>query len=216
MDKLIEREEATRNPLVAAPALAVQFFLIPLAVVAIAVGVYVGFRSLLADDRGPQEYLAEIQNGGSTRRWPAASELSRVTADPKVRAQNARAGAGWALSRRATIAGPPVSGARNRPARFSVAPAAVKDLTDALQDPTRAHQRHLGARLVWRSCGRKVDSIVSIARHRRGHPQDGCTRSVRCRRADRHGASAAQMRPQTSGGMRLACAARAPRSVAVA
>jgi len=32
MDKLIEREIATRTPLVAAPALAVQFFLIPLAV----------------------------------------------------------------------------------------------------------------------------------------------------------------------------------------
>ena len=72
MDKLVERESATRNPLVAAPALAVQFFLIPLAVVAITVSVYVGFRSLLADNRGPKEYLAEVQNGGSDRRWPAA------------------------------------------------------------------------------------------------------------------------------------------------
>ena len=51
MDKLVERETATRNPLVAAPALAVQFFLIPLAVVGITVLVYVGFRSLLADER---------------------------------------------------------------------------------------------------------------------------------------------------------------------
>src|ERR1051326_8332796 len=91
MDKLIEREEATRNPLAAAPALAVQFFLIPLAVVAIAVGVYVGFRSLLADDRGPQEYLSEIRYGGSTRRWPAAYELSRLMADPKVRADKSLA-----------------------------------------------------------------------------------------------------------------------------
>ena len=57
MDKLVERETATRNPLVAAPALAVQFFLIPLAVVGITVTVYVGFRSLLANDRTPQEYL---------------------------------------------------------------------------------------------------------------------------------------------------------------
>src|SRR5947207_4393981 len=86
MDKLVEREEATRNPLAAAPTLAVQFFLVPLAVVAIAVGVYVGFRSLLADDRGPTEYLAEIRNGGSSRRWPAAYELSRLMSDPKVRA----------------------------------------------------------------------------------------------------------------------------------
>jgi len=86
MDKLVERESATRNPLAAAPALAVQFFLIPLAVVAITVAVYVGFRSMLADARTPQDYLAEIQRGGSDRRWPAAYELSRLMADPKVRA----------------------------------------------------------------------------------------------------------------------------------
>jgi HEAT repeats/PBS lyase HEAT-like repeat len=85
MDKLIERETATRNPLTAAPALAVQFFLIPLAVVAITVTVYVGFRSLLADARTPQDYLTEIQRGGSDRRWPAAYELSRLMADPEVR-----------------------------------------------------------------------------------------------------------------------------------
>jgi hypothetical protein len=86
MDKLVERENATRNPLVAAPALAVQFFLIPLAVVGIAVTVYVGFRSLLADNRTAQDYLTEVRNGGSDRRWPAAYELSRLMADPKVRA----------------------------------------------------------------------------------------------------------------------------------
>jgi HEAT repeat protein len=85
MDKLVERESAPRNGLAAAPALAVQFFLIPLAVVAVTVAVYVGFRSLLADDRTPQDYLNEIQNGGSERRWPAAYELSRLMADPKVR-----------------------------------------------------------------------------------------------------------------------------------
>jgi HEAT repeat protein len=85
MDKLVEREHATRSPLVAAPALAVQFFLIPLAVVGLTVTVYVGFRSLLADDRRPQDYLNEIRNGGSTRRWPAAYELSRLMADPEVR-----------------------------------------------------------------------------------------------------------------------------------
>jgi len=86
MDKLVERETATRNPISAAPALAVQFFLIPLAVVGITVTVYVGFRSLLANDRTPQEYLSDVRNGGSDRRWPAAYELSRLMADPKVRA----------------------------------------------------------------------------------------------------------------------------------
>ena len=91
MDKLVERESAPRSSLAAAPALAVQFFLIPLAVVALAVGVYVGFRSLLADSRTPQEYLREVQMGGSARRWPAAYELSRLMADPKVRADKALA-----------------------------------------------------------------------------------------------------------------------------
>ena len=85
MDKLVERETATRNPLVAAPALAVQFFLIPLAVVGMAVLLYSGFRSLLADDRTPQDYLAEVRSGGSNRRWPAAYELSRLMSDAKVR-----------------------------------------------------------------------------------------------------------------------------------
>jgi HEAT repeat protein len=110
MDKLVERESATRSPLVAAPALAVQFFLIPLAVVGIAVGVYVGFRSLLTDDRTPQDYLAEVRNGGSDRRWPAAYELSRLMADPKVRADR------------------------------SLAPALVKAFVDAKDDDPRVRQ----------------------------------------------------------------------------
>lgn len=86
MDKLVEREEATRNPLAAAPALAVQFFLIPLTVVAITAAVYVGFRSMLADTRGPRDYLAEIRTGGETRAWPAALELAKSMDDPKARA----------------------------------------------------------------------------------------------------------------------------------
>lgn len=93
MDKLVERETASRSALVAAPALAVQFFLIPLAVVALTVMVYVGFRSLLADDRSAQDYLTEIRSGGSDRRWPAAYELSRLMADPKVRADRTLASA---------------------------------------------------------------------------------------------------------------------------
>jgi HEAT repeat protein len=89
MDKLIEREPATRNPLVAAPALAVQFFVIPLTVVGVTVLVYFGFRSLLTDERKPQDYIAELRTGGTNRRWPAAYELSRQMADPKVRGDQA-------------------------------------------------------------------------------------------------------------------------------
>src|SRR4029079_6849404 len=86
MDKLVERENATRPPLVAAPALAVQFFLIPLAVVGITVLVYVGFRSLLVgDQKSAQDYLTEIRSGGLARQWPAAFELSQLMDDPKRR-----------------------------------------------------------------------------------------------------------------------------------
>src|SRR5438876_924266 len=91
MEKLIERETAPRNPLIAAPALAVQFFLIPLAVVAITVLVYLGFRSLLTDTRSVQDYIAEVRDGGTDRRWPAAYELSRLMSDPKVRADRSLA-----------------------------------------------------------------------------------------------------------------------------
>jgi HEAT repeat protein len=89
MDKLVEREASPRTALSAAPALAVQFFLIPLVVVGITVLVYLGFRTmLLGDQRSAQEYLTEIRYGGANRRWPAAYELSRLMADPAVRAND--------------------------------------------------------------------------------------------------------------------------------
>jgi len=86
MEKLVERDSATRNPLVAAPALAVQFFLIPLAVVGIAVLGYVGFRSMVAEQRTAQECLTEVRNGTRGGRWLAAMELWDMMGDPKVRA----------------------------------------------------------------------------------------------------------------------------------
>jgi len=138
MEKLIERESATRNPLVAAPALAVQFFLIPMAVVGITVLVYAGFRSLIADDRGPQDYLAEIRNGGSNRRWPAAYELSRLMSDPKVRADRALAPALVKAFEASKDDDPRVRrylalaiGRLDPP----LPPDAVADLTAALNDP---------------------------------------------------------------------------------
>src|SRR6266404_5013727 len=77
MDKLVERESAPRKSPVAAPALAVQFFLIPLAVVAVIGVVYLGFRSMVVDPRGPHDYLAEVRNGGTDRRWPSAGSIRR-------------------------------------------------------------------------------------------------------------------------------------------
>lgn len=88
MQKLGEREPARPvSPVAAAPSLAVQFFLIPLTVVAVVVGIYGGFRMMVADERSPVEYLNEVQNGGRDRRWPAAYELSRLMSDPEVQAK---------------------------------------------------------------------------------------------------------------------------------
>ena len=85
MSKLVEREPAPgSSSLGATPALAVQFFLIPLAVVGMVVLVYGGFRMMLTDERTPEEYLSDIQSGGRERRWPAAYELSRLLANPET------------------------------------------------------------------------------------------------------------------------------------
>ncbi len=81
MDKFVERETGA-PPQATAPAIAVQFFLIPLLVVGATVLVYIGFRGLLSEDRSATEYLTDIRSGGSNRRWPAAYELSRLMADP--------------------------------------------------------------------------------------------------------------------------------------
>lgn len=138
MDKLVEREPATRNPLVGAPALAVQFFLIPLVVVGITVLVYTGFRSMITDERTAQEYLSEIRTGGSNRRWPAAYELSRLMSDPKVRADRSLAPALVAAFEAAKDDEAPVRrylalalGRLDPP----LPSEAVQSLTRALQDP---------------------------------------------------------------------------------
>ncbi len=85
MEKLREREpESPAGPLAAAPSLAVQFFLIPLSVVAVVVAIYGGFRMMVTDERTPEEYLLEVRAGGRDRRWPAAYELSRLMGDPGI------------------------------------------------------------------------------------------------------------------------------------
>jgi HEAT repeat protein len=138
MDKLIEREIAPRNPLAAAPALAVQFFLIPLVVVGVTVLVYAGFRALLAEDRTPQQYLAEVQSGGWNRQWPAAYELSRLMEDPAVRADPSLAPALVEAFEQAKDSDPRVRrylalaiGRLDPP----LPPEAVASLTRGLEDP---------------------------------------------------------------------------------
>ena len=83
MQKLGEREPARPvSPAATAPSLAFQFFLVPLAVVAVVVAIYGGFRMMVADERTPGEYLNDVRSGGRDRRWPAAYELSRLIGEP--------------------------------------------------------------------------------------------------------------------------------------
>ena len=85
MSKLVEREsEPAGTSLSTTPALAVQFFLIPLAVVGMVVLVYGGFRMLVTNERTPEEVLNDVRTGGRERRWPAAYELSRLLSNPQV------------------------------------------------------------------------------------------------------------------------------------
>ena len=94
MSKLIERDSASGgSSLAKAPALAVQFFVIPLAVVGMVVLVYGGFRLLLTTERTPEEFLQDVQTGGRERRWPAAYELSRLISDPDVESRYPTLGA---------------------------------------------------------------------------------------------------------------------------
>ena len=89
MDKLVEREPAhPRSSLATAPALAVQFFLIPLAVVVVIVLLYGGFRMMVTSERAPEEFLSDVRGGGRDRRWPAAYELSRLLMDPAIEAEH--------------------------------------------------------------------------------------------------------------------------------
>ena len=89
MTKLVEGESESRSKsLTAAPSLAAQFFLIPMAVVSVVVLIYGGFRLLVTDDRSAQDYLNDISSGGRERRWPAAFELSRLMADPELQARD--------------------------------------------------------------------------------------------------------------------------------
>ena len=60
------------------PFLVLQFFIFPMAIVAVCVAVFVIFGMIAAEGKGPREYLAEVRTGSANRRWQAAFELSKV------------------------------------------------------------------------------------------------------------------------------------------
>jgi HEAT repeat protein len=71
-----------------ASLLIAQFFLFPLIIIGICVGIFLFFSYLTYEQRSPREYLDGVRHGTGTQRWQAAFELSRVvTANPE-RARN--------------------------------------------------------------------------------------------------------------------------------
>ena len=66
-----------------ASLLIAQFFLFPLIIIGICVGIFLFFSYLTYEQRTPREYLEGVRNGTGTQRWQSAFELSRVvTANP--------------------------------------------------------------------------------------------------------------------------------------
>ena len=188
MDKLVERETATRNPLVAAPALAVQFFLIPLAVVGDhgdgVCRLPVAARPTTA---APQDYLGRGSQRRLDRRWPAAYELSRLMADPKVRADRT-------LGARAREGVRGVKDDDPRVRRYlalaigrldpPLPPEAVADLTQgARRSPTAKRASAPSGRSARRAIRRSSPTLQPLyeSPRRRASARWWSTRSARCR-----------------------------------
>ena len=71
-----EDEEFTEEPRGAGRMIA-RFFLLPLLVVVVAVGIFLVFNLMTFERRTPRDYLQEVRGGAANRRWQAAFELSR-------------------------------------------------------------------------------------------------------------------------------------------
>jgi HEAT repeat protein len=90
--------ETSKSPVAVPPAddlaevkkptslLIAQFFLFPLIIIAICVGIFMVFGYLIYEQRGPGEYLGDIQTGSGSTRWLAAVELSnQIATNPKLK-----------------------------------------------------------------------------------------------------------------------------------
>jgi HEAT repeat protein len=63
---------------VGTPFLVLQFFIFPMAIVAVCVAVFVVFGLIAAEGKSAREYVGEVRAGSANRRWQAAFELSKV------------------------------------------------------------------------------------------------------------------------------------------
>jgi len=71
------REDDEFAPPAGAGRLVVRFFLLPLLVVGVAVGIFLVFSLMTFERSSPRDYLQEVRGGSPGRRWQAAFELSR-------------------------------------------------------------------------------------------------------------------------------------------
>jgi HEAT repeat protein len=70
------------------PFLVLQFFVFPMAIVAVCVAVFVIFGLVAGESKGPAGYLNDVRTGGANRRWQAAFELAKelqAGKDPALR-----------------------------------------------------------------------------------------------------------------------------------
>jgi HEAT repeat protein len=78
-DELIEEKRPTS-------LLIAQFFLFPLIIIAICVGIFLLFGYLTYEQKTPQEYLSEVRTGSELCcRWQSAYELSNIISSRKER-----------------------------------------------------------------------------------------------------------------------------------
>src|SRR5438876_10147330 len=70
--------EPEASPRQTTPFLVLQFFIFPLAIVAVCVTVFVVFGLIASEGKGPRQYLDEVRTGSANRRWQAAFELTKV------------------------------------------------------------------------------------------------------------------------------------------
>ena len=55
-----------------------QFFVVPVVIVALCVGIFILFGLITGDARNARDYLEEVRAGKGNRRWQAAFELSNI------------------------------------------------------------------------------------------------------------------------------------------
>ncbi len=61
-----------------------SFFVIPFLIAVFCVLLFTAIHLLTREQRGAEDYLADIKTGGLTKRWQGAFELSKILANPKL------------------------------------------------------------------------------------------------------------------------------------